>query len=767
MEPARIFLSYSHQDEELKRELVEHLSVLRHTGIELWVDDHIEAGADWEQALFEQIESTTVAVLLITEHFLNSEFILASELPALARRAEAGELRLFPVIATACAWKRVPWLARMNLRPGNGSPVWGGDGAETRRHLAALADEVAAVVERGRDRPRAGRRRVADGEGGERAVWYQAKALRDDFMGALDRLEESLEREANLAVFGTETVRRWGQGLAQVRERLAKDFTVVVVGHFKRGKSSLVNALLGTPVATVDVAPETVTFNEIRSGERLSVEACLADGGRVSLRPEELRRDELEPVLGGLPGPVERLEIRAPAEWLDGVCLVDTPGTGDLFQRFDRQVHDYLMQADAVLYLLSPLSPVSESERDFLELAVIPQDFAKVTFVANMVDKIVDERDLRRVLNLIRRRVHNLLPEASLFAVSALDELARQQGDERPLPERRHSLAAGFDALRAHLQESILKNRELIQLERAIGDAGAMLGEIEEAAETLRLSLGADRARLTATLESCEDEGSPLNRKAAATLTAVEKKVEELAEEACDWLEAFSERLAETFERLDGFDVDDLQRHFPFFLSEALRSALRQCIDTHRPAILALAQESREELLAGTRDLISGASESAELDETASRATFGQELWEEFDTADLLTQLIGSNLFRFGAEAMLRYSKTSREKQKTALFQRKLVRSVPAILEGLQEQARKLYRSLGEHLVDELAERQRQWVDSSRLALERARDLGDDERDDLSVPEVLGAVREQVRITRDRLGELHRKLGTSLEATSP
>ncbi|MEM8962577.1 MAG: dynamin family protein [Acidobacteriota bacterium] len=756
-ERARVFLSYSHQDEDLKKELVDHLSVLRHRGIELWLDDHLEAGEVWKERLMEQIDQTTVAVLLITEQFLSSPFILDEELPALVERAEAGELTLFPIIGRHCAWRSVPWLSRLQVRPKNGTPVWRGDDHETDRILASLAEEITEIV----DRPRPAEDGVVHTDSAMgRAVWYHARALHDELETILERLQDELERERYVAVIGTDTANRWQRGFEQVRERATTDFTIAIIGHFKRGKSTLVNALLGHDVATTDVTPETVTCNEIRFGERLTVEACLASGGRVSLRPEELRRSELETILAELPEPVDHLDITSPTAWLEGMCLVDTPGTGDLFVRFDDQVRDYLARADAVLYLLSPLEPVSESERNFLELAVMPQDFAKVVFVVNMLDKIRDANDERQILELIRRRVAKLLPEAHIFGVSAADEMARQAGETRPRPERGQTLAAGFDALRAHLHESIVKNRDVIQLERAIGDAAALLDEIDASVTTLAASFGSDPAQVDARLADYENERSPLNRTIDDTFTEVENAIAAMAREASGWLAGFSDRLASSFDQLDDHPVSDLQRHFPFFLSDALRAALTSCVDAHRPAILALSRHSRARLSNTIRDLTSSDAVHRALDDTASQATFGQELWMEFDTADYLSQLLGSELFRFGAD-ILRRDET-KDQKKIALFQRKLTRSLPQIRDRLQEQARTLYDSFAQHILGELAEQRRELLTTSRLALERAHTLSR-RSPELDVVDTLDAIHRHIADSREQLGALHAKLGTRID----
>jgi len=142
-----VFISYSHKDENEKEKLLSHLGVLRGAGlIALWNDDQIAGGSDWEIDINDAIRKARVAVLLITASFLNSEFILSKEVPAFLQRRENEGLRVFPVIAKACAWKQVPWLAKMNVRPKNGKPVWSDGGSHVDEDLAAIAEEIAVIV---------------------------------------------------------------------------------------------------------------------------------------------------------------------------------------------------------------------------------------------------------------------------------------------------------------------------------------------------------------------------------------------------------------------------------------------------------------------------------------------------------------------------------------------------------------------------------------------------------------------------------------------
>ncbi len=142
-----VFISYSHKDETEKEQLLSHLGVLQRAGlIEVWSDDRIGAGADWETEISRAIAQARVAILLISANFLNSDFILGQEVPSFLKRREGEGLVVFPVIAKACAWRTVTWLARLNSRPKNGRPIWGASDSHVDHDLAAIAEEVAQIV---------------------------------------------------------------------------------------------------------------------------------------------------------------------------------------------------------------------------------------------------------------------------------------------------------------------------------------------------------------------------------------------------------------------------------------------------------------------------------------------------------------------------------------------------------------------------------------------------------------------------------------------
>ena len=144
-----VFISYSHADEEWKDRLVAQLRVLQMEDVlDPWDDRLIEVGQDWNPEIEQAMNTASVAILLVSTDFLTSEFILNDEVPLLLERREKEGLRVFPVIIRPCPWKQVIWLARMHVRPKDGRPISGGDEYRIDTDMAAIAEEVAGIIQR-------------------------------------------------------------------------------------------------------------------------------------------------------------------------------------------------------------------------------------------------------------------------------------------------------------------------------------------------------------------------------------------------------------------------------------------------------------------------------------------------------------------------------------------------------------------------------------------------------------------------------------------
>jgi small GTP-binding protein len=157
--------------------------------------------------------------------------------------------------------------------------------------------------------------------------------------------------------------------LAALRGRLAEQrLRVLVAGEAKRGKSTLVNALLGRAVLPVGVTPLTALATTVRYGKDEGVSAVFRDG-----RTEGFPLSALDDLVTerGNPGNRRNLAsvtVVAQAPVLArGVELVDTPGTGSVYAHNTAEAEAALQTMDAAVFVLTADPPLSASERALME----------------------------------------------------------------------------------------------------------------------------------------------------------------------------------------------------------------------------------------------------------------------------------------------------------------------------------------------------------------------------------------------------------------
>ncbi|GAA1897709.1 dynamin family protein [Asanoa iriomotensis] len=154
-----------------------------------------------------------------------------------------------------------------------------------------------------------------------------------------------------------------------MRRRAVTRPSIVVVGETKRGKSSLVNALIGVPdLSPVDAAVATATYLEFVPGSPHRAQAWVPDRAQpVPLELSQLR--DWATTLGQLPEgtrPPRRVEVTHSAPLLQYLSLVDTPGTGGLDPLHAEVALDAAAQAGALLFVVDASGPFTRPELEFL-----------------------------------------------------------------------------------------------------------------------------------------------------------------------------------------------------------------------------------------------------------------------------------------------------------------------------------------------------------------------------------------------------------------
>lgn len=141
------FLSYSHEDEKWKDRLLTHLAPLQSQKLlTVWEDRQIGAGSMWKTRIGEAIESSSIAILLITANFLRSEFIMGVEVPRLLERRQTEGIEVIPILVKPCCWEHVEWLNDMNFYPRDAKALSCGDDPQVDMQLAELASILMSKV---------------------------------------------------------------------------------------------------------------------------------------------------------------------------------------------------------------------------------------------------------------------------------------------------------------------------------------------------------------------------------------------------------------------------------------------------------------------------------------------------------------------------------------------------------------------------------------------------------------------------------------------
>lgn len=241
---------------------------------------------------------------------------------------------------------------------------------------------------------------------------------------AAQRARLAADVEATAALPGIDTA-----ALAALREKLAgKLFNLVVAGEFKRGKSSVINALLAAEVLPTGVVPLTSIVTVLRHGASPSAEVVFEGGRREAIALEHVADYVTERGNPQNAKHVREVEVAYPAPWLaHGFRIVDTPGIGSAYQHNTDVTRAYLPQADAVVFVASVEQPVSQSELDFL--AGIRACASKIFCLLNKTDYVTQAELAESVAYSTAVLREALGTDVPVFPVSARRALeARRQG---------------------------------------------------------------------------------------------------------------------------------------------------------------------------------------------------------------------------------------------------------------------------------------------------------------------------------------------------
>jgi small GTP-binding protein len=275
--------------------------------------------------------------------------------------------------------------------------------------------------------------------------------------------------------------------IAELQRRLAEErFHLAVLGQFKRGKSTLLNALLGEPLLPTGVVPLTSIPTFLSFGTTRTVRVFFHDGRQAACA--DLTREQASDMLARhvteAQNPrnqlgVERVVVEHPSSLLSaGVVLIDTPGIGSTLRHNTEATLNFLSECDAALFVVSTDPPITEVEREFLK--AVQDKVAKLCFVMNKVDYLNGD-ELEEAVGFFEQALRESGFQSSepIFRVSA-----RRGIDARVKEEPLRWRESGLEELQNYLCDFLTRQKSRT-LQRAL--AGKALAVVDDVSMSVRL----------------------------------------------------------------------------------------------------------------------------------------------------------------------------------------------------------------------------------------------------------------------------------------
>lgn len=277
----------------------------------------------------------------------------------------------------------------------------------------------------------------------------------------------------------------------------AKDFTVAVVGEFSRGKSTLINRLLGAPVLPEGNLPTTAMLTRIVYGAQptLTLRRKGVDPKPVALTPEAWQG--LTANNFGADDEAQGLvKVTYPCRWLGeyGITIIDTPGAGDLDSHRAKQIERALITTDGAIIAIDATRALSLTERLFIEHKITSRG---VPFMAVAVTKLdlISEQEGAEVIAYVSNRLSEMGLYVPVVDAANVDALKKIMVGWMANPRRRELLDSWLrinaraiaETARAFLQqEQQIINAKDAEKEELIRQRNSALMELHQNWETLR-----------------------------------------------------------------------------------------------------------------------------------------------------------------------------------------------------------------------------------------------------------------------------------------
>ena len=264
-------------------------------------------------------------------------------------------------------------------------------------------------------------------------------------------------------------------------DKIDNSTSILFCGEFKRGKSSLINAIIGDEICPTDIGIATAVVTRIMYGQTKKVVRYYGNllEGENALKKEEIAWGDIQKYTVGDVieiGSTVQMDLYYPSEFLkEGLVVIDTPGIGGLDPRHANLTAMALPYADIAVFITDASEPVTESELKFYEKKVASR--VKSTIVLINKSDILSQDVLQTHIETTRNTFLSV-GNPTIVAVSAMNWLLYNQ-----LEDEEFKVSSNRDAVIAAINSQIkmFRKGQLMQFR------DILLSEINDMLETVKV----------------------------------------------------------------------------------------------------------------------------------------------------------------------------------------------------------------------------------------------------------------------------------------
>lgn len=282
-------------------------------------------------------------------------------------------------------------------------------------------------------------------------------------------LTELAEKLKNFSQYkDVKGLKKFSEKCVQIGNRLEAPLTIMVMGEFSTGKSTLINAIVGQEIAAVNATPTTAVITVLTYGETEKVVVHYKNGYENEFDAKnfaKLTAMSANSKFNNLHSTIKYVERFMPLDILKDVAVIDSPGLNDTDEGHIAATEKFMDNADVVLWVSSVEQAGKRSEIDSMKML---SSRLKPVLVVNKIDMVdEEEEDPKEILSRLENQLGNRVQ--SVIGVSAKMALqGKLNNDEAKLE------ASNFNELTFYIQMFVLPNRYQIKLNSFFDELGTL-----------------------------------------------------------------------------------------------------------------------------------------------------------------------------------------------------------------------------------------------------------------------------------------------------